>query len=127
MGRIGHCCTCVAYSGRRKIYAMADTDLGTRIRRARERKRWTQEQLAAELEVGPRSVGRWERGEAVPRSSIGALEQVLGVSLADDDDQDPNEDVLRTLDMEPQRLSRLVEAYRRIMQDGASPRRERAG
>ncbi len=59
------------------MYGMAETDLGTRIRRARERKRWSQEQLAAALGVGTRSVGRWERGEAVPRSSLGALEAAL--------------------------------------------------
>jgi transcriptional regulator with XRE-family HTH domain len=59
------------------MYGMAETDLGTRIRRARERKRWSQVQLAAALGVGTRSVGRWERGEAIPRSSLGALEAAL--------------------------------------------------
>jgi transcriptional regulator with XRE-family HTH domain len=64
------------------IYGMANSDLGMRIRRARERKRWSQEQLAAALGVGVRSVGRWERGEAGPRNAIGALEEVLGVDLS---------------------------------------------
>ena len=71
---------------------MSDTDLGLRIRRARERKRWSQQELADALGVGSRSVGRWERGEAVPRSSIGALEEVLGVNL----DTDPDEVEFRT-------------------------------
>lgn len=38
--------------------------------------------LARELHVGVRSIGRWERGEAVPRSSIGAIELLLGISLS---------------------------------------------
>jgi transcriptional regulator with XRE-family HTH domain len=58
--------------------------LGPQIRRARERRRWTQQQLADALDVGLRTVGGWERGEAVPRNSIGALEDVLGISLAGD-------------------------------------------
>src|SRR5215472_4152197 len=62
---------------------MADSDLGTRIRRARERKRvtgkpMTQQQLADAIGASVRAVGSWERGEAVPRSAIGALEAVLG-------------------------------------------------
>ena len=80
------------------MYGMADADLGRRIRRAREAKRlhgkeWTQEYLASLLGVSVRSVGRWEREGTVPRGSIGALEQVLGVSLADD--SDPKEERLR--------------------------------
>lgn len=63
--------------------AEAPADLGLLIRRARERKRWSQQRLATEIGVGARSVGRWERGEAMPRSAIGALELALGVSLAD--------------------------------------------
>lgn len=63
-------------------------DLGTRIRRARERKRWTQQRLADELDVSVRAVGSWERDEVVPRI-IGALEQVLGVDLTSDDPAAP--------------------------------------
>jgi transcriptional regulator with XRE-family HTH domain len=58
--------------------------LGKRIRRARERKRWTQQRLAAELSVGVRTVNDWENGRSQPKSSIGALEEVLGISLDDD-------------------------------------------
>jgi transcriptional regulator with XRE-family HTH domain len=72
---------------------MAPSDLGLRIRRARERKRWDQPRLAAELGVSVRSVSRWENGTP-PRSSIGALEDVLGVSLSDDG-ADPREQELR--------------------------------
>ena len=67
------------------IYGMAGTDLGTRIRRAREAKGYSQQELADRMPRRPdgrrsasiRSVGRWERGEAVPRSALGALQEVL--------------------------------------------------
>lgn len=62
--------------------APAEVPTGQEIRRAREARRWTQEELARELGVGTRSIGRWERGEAVPRSAIGALQQVLGLTGA---------------------------------------------
>lgn len=63
----------------------ADTRIGTTIRRARERKRWTQQQLADAIGVNIKSVDNWENGRTSPRSSIGALEDVLGISLGDDE------------------------------------------
>ena len=72
------------------MYGMATDPLGLRIRRARERRRWTQKQLAEAMPASPqgrrpgvRSIGRWERGEAVPRNAIGALEVTLGISLSE--------------------------------------------
>lgn len=67
---------------------MAPADLGMRIRRARERKRWSQRQLADAVSAGTRTVGRWERGEAVPRNRIGTLEQVLGIRLSEGGDEE---------------------------------------
>ena len=61
------------------------TDIGTRIKRARERKRWTQRQLADALEVDRKTVDNWENGRTRPARSIGALEDVLGVRLGDSD------------------------------------------
>lgn len=55
--------------------------IGTKVRRARERMRWTQKQLADALGVSVRTVNDWENDRAYPRSSIGALEEVLGVGL----------------------------------------------
>jgi ribosome-binding protein aMBF1 (putative translation factor) len=60
---------------------LAPDDLGIRIRRARERKRWTQQQLADKLGAAVRAVGSWERGESVPRNAIGALEELLSTDL----------------------------------------------
>jgi DNA-binding transcriptional regulator YiaG len=52
---------------------------GRDIRRARERRRLSQEELAALLQVSSKSIGRWERGETIPKSALGALEQVLAL------------------------------------------------
>lgn len=60
---------------------MTDDDLGERIRRARERKGWTQAQVAKEVQVSARTIGNWERGEAVPRNSRARLSDVLGLDV----------------------------------------------
>lgn len=52
--------------------------LGARIKRARERARMTQRELAEALGVDPKTVDNWENGRTTPKSSLGALEQVLG-------------------------------------------------
>lgn len=116
---------------------MADSDLGRRIRRAREAKRlrgkeMRQQDLASLLGVSVRSVGRWEREGTVPRGSIGALEQVLGVSLAED--SDPAEQELRaTLEqlhesslIEADEIPRLLERYRKRQRQAAGTGAERA-
>lgn len=104
---------------------VAEVSLGAQIRAARERRHMTQQQLADLIGVDRKTVDNWENRRTSPRNRMGAL--IEWAPELGGEPVDPNEDVLRTLDMEPQRLSRLVEAYRRIMQDGASPRRERAG
>lgn len=63
------------------IDVMAPDSLGVRIRRARERKHWTQVQLAAAVGVSARAVGDWERDVKAPRNRLGALEQVLDADL----------------------------------------------
>jgi transcriptional regulator with XRE-family HTH domain len=52
---------------------------GNDIRKARERRRLSQEELAGLLEVSSKSIGRWERGETIPKSALGAIEQVLNL------------------------------------------------
>jgi transcriptional regulator with XRE-family HTH domain len=55
--------------------------LGTRIRRARERARLSQEELAQAVGASVRAVGDWENDRRKPRNRLGALEDALGVSL----------------------------------------------
>src|SRR5262249_33527204 len=114
------------------MYGMAGSDLGVRIRRARERKRWSQQELADELSklrpdkppVGVRSVGRWERDEAVPRGDLGALEYVLGVDLsADREELDATEPALMSIpDLTPELQAEFRRMYRESLQG-----RQRAG
>lgn len=66
---------------------------GEQIKRARERKGWTQEQLATAVGVGPRTVGNWERGSTVSRNRTGRLEKVLGDELAEVAGADPVRDL----------------------------------
>jgi transcriptional regulator with XRE-family HTH domain len=53
-------------------------DLGMRIKRARERARMKQEDLAARLGVNIKTVDNWENGRSRPKSSLGAIEGILG-------------------------------------------------
>lgn len=41
--------------------------IGRRIRTARERKGWTQKQLAHALDVTESQISRWENGHAMPQ------------------------------------------------------------
>lgn len=63
---------------------MPPPPLGMKIKRARERLRWTQAQLGDRIGVSQKTIDNWEHNRRYPRSSIGALEEVLGVILADD-------------------------------------------
>lgn len=64
------------------IDGMAETTpIGTMLRRARERKRLSQKELAEKLGVSRSAVNAWENDRAWPQNSIGALEDVLGISL----------------------------------------------
>ena len=92
-----------------------DPHIGTSIKRARERKRWTQRQLADALGVDRKTVDNWENSRTSPRSSIGALEEVLGISLGDTD-----EDAADRLEAEASALlqqARALRARRQKKQD----------
>lgn len=57
--------------------------VGERIKQLRQQRRWTQTFLGELVGKDQRTVGNWERGESLPTRSIGALEEVFGVSLTD--------------------------------------------
>lgn len=61
----------------------AEPRIGTTIRRARERLRLRQQDVAAKLGVSRTTVDAWENDRAYPRNSIGALEELLGVDLTE--------------------------------------------
>jgi transcriptional regulator with XRE-family HTH domain len=66
--------------------------IGRRIKRARERRRWTQRQLADALGVNIKTVDNWEAGRTSPRNRLGALEEVLGITLDSEPAQPAPED-----------------------------------
>jgi transcriptional regulator with XRE-family HTH domain len=53
------------------------SDLGSRIRAARERRHMTQDALARKLGVRTETVSSWERNRRMPRSRMGALREEL--------------------------------------------------
>jgi transcriptional regulator with XRE-family HTH domain len=55
--------------------------LGTRIKRARERLRLTQEELGKRVGKSVRTVNDWENDRTYPKNSMGALEELFGHSL----------------------------------------------
>jgi transcriptional regulator with XRE-family HTH domain len=94
--------------------------IGLVIRRARERRRMTQQQLADAVGVSLRSVSNWELGHHVPRNRTAVLEEVLAVSLRDDKAQDElvpendwERDVLGDADLPPDVRRALVLDWRR--------------
>ena len=73
------------------MYAMASGPrYGTIIRRARLRKRWTQERLAKAVSVSLRTVGDWENERSYPRNPV-AVEDILGISLAGGPEPEPGD------------------------------------
>lgn len=97
------------------------TDIGTRIKRARERRRWSQQRLADELEVNRKTVDNWENGRTSPKSSIGALEEVLGVSLDGEPEPEPRipkslyRDVMNTDGLTPEERQAVIGAIERTL------------
>lgn len=55
--------------------------IGRVIARARQRKRLTQAELARQLGVSRTSVAQWENGVHFPQRNLGAIEEVLDISL----------------------------------------------
>ena len=60
---------------------VTDPRIGTRIARRRHVLGWTQQQLADALSVSKSTVAAWESGKHFPLRKLGAVEDVLGISL----------------------------------------------
>lgn len=84
--------------------------IGTKIRRARERKRMSQAEAAKALGVSRSAVNAWENDRAYPQSSIGALEDLYGITI-DDEPEMPT----------PEELERLRQHIREVLGDEAVP------
>jgi DNA-binding transcriptional regulator YiaG len=61
---------------------MEEIPIGKAIALARHRKRLTQEALARTLDVSRVTVANWEGGVHFPQRHLGAIEEVLEISLA---------------------------------------------
>lgn len=55
-------------------------EIGQRIKAAREAKLWTQLQFAAEANVSPSTVARWEAGKLPPVRELVRISGVLGIA-----------------------------------------------
>lgn len=103
------------------------TEIGTRIKRAREKKRWSQQRLADVLEVDRKTVDNWENGRTRPRSSIGALEDALEVDLTGEPPPEAPDAVPATVKAEiraayrddPAKAERIIAVIRQQLEDDA--------
>lgn len=79
-------------------------ELGRRIKRERERRGWTQVQLADAVGVGAKTISNWETGSTLPLNRMGRLVEVLGPGI------DPDAEV-RVTGMQPDAEVRLMLAH----------------
>lgn len=113
--------------------------IGDRIRRARERLRMSQQELADRLRVSRGAVNSWERNRTYPQSSIGALEDILGIRLTDGEGPDPDpvnpepelsvEELAEQMAQLTEQMTRLARRYREQQNKGEADGsyRRRAG
>lgn len=85
--------------------------IGLKIRRAMERKRLDQADVAESLGVSRSAVNAWINDRAWPANSIGALEDLLDISVYDEHDNETDEQKADRLESE---ASALLEAARRL-------------
>lgn len=69
--------------------------IGERIRQARERRGWTQTELAAKVGVGYKTVSNWETGNTVPQNRLGMLRELFPGEL-NDSPADNGHDAIRS-------------------------------
>jgi transcriptional regulator with XRE-family HTH domain len=88
--------------------------LGERIKAARAGKGWKQKHLAAEVDVEPITVSRWERGATTPDLDVLRLvAEATGRPLSFFVDQAP---AVETPPELPQRVDRLEQSLARVEQ-----------
>lgn len=87
--------------------------IGDQIRRARQRKRWTQRQLADRVGVDRKTIDNWENDRSYPRNRVGALEEVLGITLGGE----PPSQQLPTIEQVRARLRRIEQDLADVRSD----------
>lgn len=95
--------------------------IGKTIKRARERKRMSQAEAAAALQVSRSALNAWENDRAYPRSSIGAIEELYGIRL--DGEPEPAPEISRALlraienedGLTPQERQAIIDAVRETL------------
>lgn len=56
-------------------------NLGESIRRAREKRDWTQDELAHAVGVSTMTIRNWESGKHAPKNALARVEEVLGIAI----------------------------------------------
>jgi DNA-binding XRE family transcriptional regulator len=56
-------------------------NLGESIRRAREKRDWTQDELAKAIGVSTMTIRNWEAGRHTPKNALARVEEVLGIRV----------------------------------------------
>jgi transcriptional regulator with XRE-family HTH domain len=59
-----------------------EKNVGLAIRDVRKQRKLNQKQLAKKAEISLRQLGRYERGEDIPSSTLTRLAKILGVSVS---------------------------------------------
>lgn len=88
--------------------------IGRKIRRAMERKRLDQGDVAEALGVSRSAVNAWINNRAWPANSIGALEELLDVELDDAEDEPETPEETARLRAEVDALKQESRAWREL-------------
>lgn len=109
--------------------------IGKTIKRARERKRMSQAEAAVALGVSRSALNAWENDRAYPRSSIGAIEELYGISLDGGPEPDPDLPTRAELERLRQHVREVLGHRAEVVEDaidgamdgGLPPRRSGGG
>lgn len=109
--------------------AIDPDEIGRKIKRARERKGWTQFSFANEANVSPSTIQRWESGRLPPVRELIRIAGVLEIptdELVEPDEADqPLAEIQKQLAAEVVRLAKLNDELETRLEVRARPRRGR--
>lgn len=106
------------------LMAKSRRPVGRQLRRAMERARLDQNQVAAALGVSRGAVNSWLNDRAYPMNSVGALEDLLDVRLDEENDEDATEAEAETarLRRDVEQLKAEMREWRKLAQELAEQR-----